>query len=245
MIDCNAVLPLQIIGLSFFIIVFPGSYCGIWIPEEVDIKDSHASIQWDEVSKSFRLASGKSNSADVAITFVPSSDESHLKSLQENGGFPLMNQLKFKTGLVEWTVSPVPRRKLIVSRLFDSLRKNDITELQEQWLYADSWNNYVKKLHIDRSTRVLYMIDSNAEEDPDYRIIDEQAKKNPKFSEEVTDAPSIYDGNSGSAGKFCLLHIAVDYLSLEGARFLLEKGAEVGDLSNNVQCISVCIYQSM
>jgi len=212
-----------------------GNYCGIWIPEEADIKDNHASIQWDEVSKSFRLANGKSACADVTITSVPSSDESHLKSLQENGGFPLLNQLKFKTGLIEWTVSPVPRRKLVVSRLFDSLRKNDITELQEQWLYAESWNNYLKKLHIDRSTRMLYMIDSNAEEDPDYRIIDEQAKKSPKFSEEVTDAPSMYDGNSGSAGKFCLLHIAVDNLFLEGALFLLEKGAEVNKRCGNAK----------
>ena len=242
-LQCYSTIPNK--QTIIFTIIFPGNYCGVWIPEEADIKDNHASIQWDEVSKSFRLANGKSASADVTITSVPSSDESHLKSLQENGGFPLLNQLKFKTGLIEWTVSPVPRRKLVVSRLFDSLRQNNITELQEQWLYAESWNNYLKKLHIDRSTRMLYIIDSNAEEDPDYRIIDEQAKKSPKFSEEVTDAPSMYDGNSGSAGKFCLLHIAVDNLFLEGALFLLEKGAEVSNLANDVQYIAVCVYHCM
>ena len=182
---------------------------------------------WDEASKTFRLSNGTSANADVSVNFIPSCSESPMKSLQETGGFPLMNQMKFKTGLIEWTVSPVPQRKLIISRLFDALRKNDIIELGEQWLYAESWNNYLKKLNVDRSVRNLYLINSNTEEDPDYRIINEQAKKTPKFSDEVTDAPPINDGNFGSAGKFSLLHIAVDYLFLEGVRFLLEKGAEV------------------
>ena len=204
-----------------------GNLCGIWMPQEVEIKENHASIKWDEVTRTFRLINGTSADTDVSVTVIPADGESLLANMQEHGGFPLMNQLKFKTGLIEWTVSLVPRRKLIVSRLFEALRKNDAIALEEQWLYAESWNNYLKTLDIDRSSRSLYLINTNTEEDPDYRIVDELAKRTPKFSEEVTDAPPIHDGNFGSTGKFCLLHIAVDYLFVEGARFLLERGAEV------------------
>ena len=210
---------------------FIGNYCGIWIPEEADIKDNHAVISWDEATKTFHLSNGRSANADLVVTFIPVVGDSPVKNLTEFGGFPLLNQLKFKTGLIEWTVSPVPQRKLIISRLFEALRNRNLAELQEQWLFAESWNNYLKKLSIDRATKSLFLIDSNVDEDIDYRIIDEQAKRTPKFSEEVTDASSVHDSHFGSAGdrpgKFCLLHIAVDYLFVEGARFLLEKGAEV------------------
>lgn len=208
-----------------------GNCCGIWIPEEAKVKDNHALIKWETATKAFTLSNGASTDAELSVTFVPMSPDSTTQEYIEHGAFPLRNQLRFKTGLIEWTVSPVPQRRLIVSRLFESLRKKDLIEFEEQWLLAKSWNKHLKNLSIDRVAKKLSMIDSNMEEDPDYRIIDEQAKKTPRFSEEVTDAPTIHDSHFGSSsdrpGKFSLLHIAVDYLFLDGVRILLEKGAEV------------------
>lgn len=148
--------------------------------------------------------------------------------------------------MIEWTVSPVPERKLVISRLFQALRNRNLAALEEQWMYAESWNSHLKGLSVDRATKSSFLLDGNAEEDPDYRMTDDLVKRTPKTSEDITDSSSIR-GNSISErpGKFCLLHVAVDYLFLDGVKFLLEKGAEV---RRRLECVlfllSCCSFDS-
>eukprot|EP00795_Rhopilema_esculentum_P014481 gene14481-5544_t len=211
-----------------------GNHCGVWIPEEASVKDSHAIIRWDEVSKEFFLLNGASMDAEICITSIPrlNDESSNDSSVTGAGTIKLQNQLKFRTGFIEWKVSPVPKRKIIISRLFEALRNCNFYAFQELWTYAESWNNYVSQVKSENFSRSSFLIDCNAEEDLDYRIIDEEARRTPKLSDSFTESVegqqiASYD----KPRKFCLLHVAVDYLFFEGVRFLLQNGAEV-----NKQC---------
>ena len=210
--------------------LFLGNFCGIWLPDEARVKESHAVIIWDKDTKEFMLSKGDSDGSEIFVTEAPHVTE--VLSLNEAmHSFPLRNQMRFRTGMIEWTVSPVPRRRLIIMRMFEALRNKDIEALKEQWLIAESWNEYLKQLNIDKMIKTNFVIDSNAEEDPDYRIIDEEAKKMPKMSDMCLEVPSSRDNyltsDSEKPGKFCLLHVAVDYSFVDGVKFILKKEPQV------------------
>eukprot|EP00794_Sanderia_malayensis_P003533 gene3533-4034_t len=226
--------------------------CAIRIPEEAGIKEFHASIHWNEAENHFELSRGSSHGPgpylhddscpDDEIAILPTTqqqqNESNCSESSITLPLPLGNQMKFKTGLVEWVVAPLPRRRLIVSRMFDALRRTDFQEFEQMWVEAKSWNEHLHRLSVNKTTKSQYYIDSNTEEDTDYTLLEDDAKPFPKpsySSHETTSRAVRYNTHFFTGGgcgekpeKFSLLHVAVDHCFSKAVAFLLEKGAQYG-----------------
>ena len=144
----------------------------------------------------------------------------------------LENQMKFVTGMVIWTVSPMPRRRMIISRMFDAIRNQDLITLKSLFELASQWNKHVRRVHQGKPNISTFFINSNTEEDREYILIDEDSLKVPKVSDsnilDYADArKNQFTIDSNQKGKFCLLHVAVDYCSKPIVSYLLENGAKV------------------
>ena len=140
----------------------------------------------------------------------------------------------FSTGNIKWLVSSVPKQQLLLSKAFDSIRKQSYVEFMDNLMEIDAWNEKVE-IETDSSdngdvNNLCQLIDLSTEEDFDFVLCSDAHSQhdNENYNFNIS-APerSFYYTETDQNNHFSLLHVAVDYSCLNIVKCLLDRMASV------------------